>query len=129
MEETAPPLMRALVVAARCLVEGKREDGLVALQEAVEGFSDPEAIFYCARQFARLGESRRALDALTRACDGGYCCYATLNRDPWFDLLRDDPEFQRIVTRLHAVHQSMVAAFVQAGGPAVLGEAAARSPE
>ena len=120
MEATAPPLMRALIVAARCLIEGKREESLAALEQALPGFTDPEPLFYCARQFARLGEHRRALDALRLVRDRGYNCYPALERDSWFDPLRGNADFQQIVGELHVRHQSLAAAFVEAGGPAVL---------
>ena len=120
MEATAPPLMRALIVAARCLIEGKREASVAALEEALPQFTDPEPLFYCARQFARLGEHRRALDALRLARDRGYNCYSALERDPWFDSLRGEKDFQVIVAELHALHRSMMRAFVEAGGPETL---------
>jgi hypothetical protein len=121
MEKTAPSNFRSLLVAARTLIERKRQDSIAAMDNAVRGFTDPEVWFYGARHFARLGEAGRALDALQRAADGGYCSYPALDRDPWFDAVRREPAFQEIVARLRTMHESMVTAFREAGGPESLG--------
>lgn len=119
--DTAPPLMRALITAARGIIEGRYAECIPPLEEAAAATIDPETRFYCARQFARIGERRRALDLLARVAAGGYSCYAAIERDRWFDPLRDDPAFQEIEARLREIQQDMVRAFTDAGGPAVVG--------
>ena len=123
-EATALSRFRALIVAARHLIQGDRTESASALEEVVAGVIDPEVGFYAARMFARLGQPARALKELARAAESGYCGYLQVTGDRWFDSLRDDPAFQRLVGRLRERYESNVAAFHDAGGPAILGAAA-----
>ncbi len=43
-----------------------------------------------------------------------------MTQDAWFDSVRNEPEFQRLLNQAREGHQSAVAAFREAGGPAVL---------
>jgi hypothetical protein len=118
---TAPPLMRALITAARGIIEGPYAECVAPLEEAAAATTDPETAFYCARQFARIGERRRALDLLARAAASGYSCHTAIERDRWFDPLRGDPAFREIDARLREIQADIVRAFAEAGGGAVIG--------
>jgi serine/threonine protein kinase/tetratricopeptide (TPR) repeat protein len=123
MQKTAPPRMLVLVVAARAIIEGARAEIVAALDEAIETVMDPDGSFYIAREFARIGETRRAIEALERMSAAGYCAYSTLAGDAAFDALRRDAGFETILGRMRDVHHSIVEAFREAGGPGVLGDA------
>ena len=110
------------VVAARTLLEGNRVESLSALQRITEsGFSDPEGLFYVARQLAYLGEPDRALSMLKRVIEGGFVCFSMMARDPWLDPLRTDPQFASVLRRCEARHRDSVAAFLRTGGDRALG--------
>jgi non-specific serine/threonine protein kinase len=125
MEATALTRFRALVTAARHLIEGNRVESVKAAEEAVAGAPDPELMFYAARMFARQDETRRALEEIARASEAGYCSYLQATRDPWLDSLRGDPGFHTLVGHLREQHEANLAAFREAGGPAILGAEAA----
>jgi DNA-binding winged helix-turn-helix (wHTH) protein len=114
-----------LFVAARTLIEGKRAESLEALAEAARTMSDPEACYYVARHFAHLDQPRLALDFLSKSIGGGYSCFAPLTQDPWLESLRNEPEFQALVSRARERHDSAAAAFRRAGGPVLLDQATA----
>jgi predicted Zn-dependent protease len=120
MEATAPAHFRALIPAARAYVEGKVAESVEALDETVRRFTDPEVFFYAGRQFAHLGETRRALDSLARAVAGGYFGLWRGKGDAWFDPLRNEPEFARLVDQSRAGHDSALAAFRDAQGARIL---------
>lgn len=109
-----------MFVAARTLIEDQRADSVEALTEATRTMADPEWFYYAARHFARLGEPRRAIDALTRSIAGGYFCHAALADDPWFDAIRGEPEFRALIDRAREGHESAVKAFRNTGGDALL---------
>jgi hypothetical protein len=67
-----PELMRHFIGSLRLLLEGKRVESLEAAEFCIRNFPDPEAVFYMARQLARLGEVPRALEVLAGVLQSGY---------------------------------------------------------
>ena len=92
--EGYPDDCRAISGLARCLVQLGRLDEVFALVDRVGADSDQNYLLACT--LARAGETRRALDALERALDGGFNHRAWLERDPDFQGLRGDRRFRRI---------------------------------
>lgn len=75
-----------------------------------------------ARLVAAVGANELALDQLKRSRDGGYILYLVLVRkDPWLDGLRSKDEFQVVVELSKVRYQEALVAFVDAGGPQLLG--------
>jgi tetratricopeptide (TPR) repeat protein len=114
IDRMAPAGFRAFVGSVRALVEGRRAESTEAMDEVVRGILDPEAFFYAARQFAYLGESERALRALAGAVRGGYFALWRGQHDAWFDAIRGDAVFARLVEESRAGHDAALAAFRQA---------------
>ena len=112
-----PPILEA----ARALIEGRRDDSVASMTAAAVTVVDPEVSYYAARHFAHLAEPRLALDALTRATDGGYFCESGLIDDPWFGAVRDDAAFQPLLQRAGEGRASAERSFRDAGGAELLG--------
>jgi len=108
----------------RALLEGNREASLEASDELIStGFQDPEGKYYLARQLAYLSDIGRATFVLESTVDGGYFCYPQMASDPWFDPIRGDAEFKRILHKAQTLHQEAVEVFRAEGGPPLLGQA------
>ena len=95
-------------------VEGTRR-----LLEA--GFHDPEGLLFCARNLARVHASDFTLQLLAKVVDGGFYCSRLMVRDPWFDSVRGESEFNRIIHRAEEKSAAAAAAFRQASGDRLLG--------
>jgi len=127
LKQNEPPaafrIARLYTTAFRALLEGDRAESLRAMDELLLGgvFRDPEGWYYQARQLAYLSEADRALAALSQTVDLGFFCFPAMVRDPWFDPLRANPEFIRILSKAQALHQEALNAFAAEGGESVLG--------
>jgi TolB-like protein/tetratricopeptide (TPR) repeat protein len=115
---------KVFMTSLRTLLEGDREASLKASDELMAGvFKDPEGEYYLARQLAYLNDIGRATRSLKKTVDGGYFCYPQIASDPWFDPIRGDSEFKRILERAQALHREAIEVFRAEGGPPLLGQA------
>ena len=87
----------------------------------VDAWKDPEVHYMYACLLARLGDGKRALAFLARAVEGGFYCAPAIAQDPFFDPLRADPEFIRLLRLAQTRHRDASAAFTDAGGARLLG--------
>lgn len=85
------------------------------------GFSDPEGLFYMAVVVAHVEDIERALELLDRVVETGFFCYPAFTRHPWLEPLRARPEFVAILRKVERRHREARAAFIEAGGEALLG--------
>jgi eukaryotic-like serine/threonine-protein kinase len=108
------------IASLRALLEGDREQSLRALDHACALQVDPEAIYYLARTYARLGCDERAIREMTRVVDGGFVCYETFARDPWLAGLRGHPGFGALLARARTASARAAGAFASAGGRELL---------
>ncbi len=101
--------------------EGDREACVAATRQVLgTGFHDPEGLLFGVRDVAYVGATEFALEILTKVVDGGMHCPTPLVRDPWFDSLRTEPEFVRLLRRSEQEHAESLRAYVQAGGERLL---------
>jgi serine/threonine-protein kinase len=86
-----------LTMRAQALAHLDREtDAVVLVQRALQTAPEhPQAAFEAAVVYALVGEDRSALVNSRRALELGY--EPVWFRFPWFDDLRDDPEFKRLL--------------------------------
>jgi eukaryotic-like serine/threonine-protein kinase len=115
---------RWYLTALRAAMEDDH-DGCVegTKQILATGFHDPEGLLFCARSLARVHATEFALSLLDQVVDGGFSCPRALAQDPWFDFLRAEPRFIRIVHRAEAKTSDAANAYAQAGGERLLGVA------
>jgi TolB-like protein len=117
-----PEMVRTCLAATKAILEGRRQACLDAAQWWFENLRDPEAWYFMARLVAAVGEDRLALAQLNRSLEGGYVLYHALVReDSWLDSLRSKDEFRPLVARAQTRYRQALAAFVDAGGPQLLG--------
>jgi eukaryotic-like serine/threonine-protein kinase len=122
VESQWPTNERWYITAMRAAMEGDRDGCIEATQEVLNtGFHDPEGLLFCARNLARVQAGEFALSLLDRVVDGGCCCSRSLVQDPWFDSIRAEPRFVRILHRAEAKMVHAADAFAQAGGERLLG--------
>ncbi|MGQ0816019.1 MAG: tetratricopeptide repeat protein [Gemmatimonadota bacterium] len=122
----ARTLVAPYLASLRALLEHRTEDAHALIEEALSPRSvgrDGEAIFYMARQSARLGDSARALTLLDVAVDGGFFCAPVYAHDPWLETVRDTEAFSAIAIRVHTRHRQAIAAYNETGGELMLGRA------
>jgi serine/threonine protein kinase/tetratricopeptide (TPR) repeat protein len=83
-------------------VAGRREDA----HRMIEEIRDPsrqryQSSYALAAIYAGLGETSQALEWIEKACDERATWMIFLRVHPYFDDLRSEPRFQKIVDRLH----------------------------
>jgi eukaryotic-like serine/threonine-protein kinase len=118
--EAADSRAGSYIASLRALLEGDPEQSLRALDHATALQVDPEAIYYLARTYARLGSDQRALREMTRVVHGGFVCHETFARDPWLAGLRGDQAFEALLTRARKASARAAEAFACAGGHEIL---------
>jgi len=75
----------------------------------VERDDDPEINYFFAGHLAYCGQTAAALRMLKTAISRNYCSYPAVDKDPFFDSLRNNPEFGRIRAAGMACHDNFVA--------------------
>ena len=113
--------MRAFVTAWRAMFEDKREESLLAAEECIQHYLDPEGVFYMGLIMARLGESARALTVLSECMSRGFCSPIVLQSNGWFDPLRRSGEFKRLLEEAEKTFDETYKSYHSAGGQAMLG--------
>ena len=97
----------------------------VRLRELLDGylvtFPDPEWHFYAGLMFAYTEEYDRAIKVLANAVRRGFYPLHTLLHHAWLDPIREQPGFQSVLRDAERRHQDALAAFIEAGGPRLLG--------
>jgi eukaryotic-like serine/threonine-protein kinase len=113
---------RPYLTALRAAMENNRDECAEGTRQILAtGFHDPEGLLFCARNLARVQDSEFALSLLDKVVEGGFSCPRSLVQDPWFDSLRAEPRFIRILHRAEAKTADAAKAFAEAGGERLLG--------
>lgn len=110
------------IIAARALLEGRRDESLAAAHRiARSNFKDPEALYYIARHLVHLGDGEEGLLLLARSIDGGFFAHPVVARDPWLEPIRADPRLADLLTKAEERHLAARAAFLERDGRRALG--------
>jgi|GEM_PF-1686926 len=115
-----PTPMRAFIGAWRAMLEGNGRESLVAAEQCVQHYLDPEGVFYMGLIMARSGKTERALTVLSESMDRGFSSVYVLQRNPWCDGLRSTLKFVQLVERAKANFIEADQEYRAAGGPQVL---------
>jgi eukaryotic-like serine/threonine-protein kinase len=111
-------------------IEGRGSpDALCSATEALERSTDLDGRFYAVASLARFGGEQgadRAVQNLAKLVSGGFFPYETLMKHPWLDGLRHRPDFLSTLEQANDRHSEAQAAFMKAGGEALLGAAQRR---
>jgi|CZLA01.1.fsa_nt_gi serine/threonine protein kinase len=75
------------------------------------GVSDAEGMYKVAQAYAVLGDKASALHMLRHSIAGGFFCYPYFVRDPLLQSLRDEPEFQTLMSQALHRHEQFKATF------------------
>ena len=87
---------------------GAPTDEIKALSSKVEIDDDPEMDYLFAGHLAYCGQTEPALRMLKIAIDRHYCSFPTVDKDPFFDRLRNNPQFQKLRLAGEACHADFV---------------------
>jgi serine/threonine protein kinase/tetratricopeptide (TPR) repeat protein len=92
-------------ITRKAIIQGDTLTGLQAMQKREKlNISDSEPIYYSACDYALLGDKNGCLRALQKAIAGGYFNYPLMQRESDLDLMRDDPEFQKVLEKAKEKH-------------------------
>jgi len=75
------------------------------------GVSDAEGIYKVAQAYAVLGDKVSALHMLRHSVGGGFFCYPYFMRDPLLQSLRNEPDFQELMSQAFHRHEQFKTAF------------------
>lgn len=79
-----------------------------SLASKVEIDDDPEVNYFFAGHLAYCRQDEAALQMLKIAIERNYCSYPTMDKDPFFDGLRANPQFQKLRLAGMACHNDFV---------------------
>jgi DNA-binding winged helix-turn-helix (wHTH) protein/TolB-like protein len=79
-----------------------------ALASKVEVDDDPEVDYFFAGHLAYCGQTEAALRFLKIAIERNYCSYPAIDKDPFFDGLRENARFQKLRQTGIACHDDFV---------------------
>jgi DNA-binding winged helix-turn-helix (wHTH) protein/TolB-like protein len=87
---------------------GDSSSEIQSLARNVEIDDDPEMDYMFAGHLAYCGQNTAALRMLKIAIDRHYCSFPTVDKDPFFDKLRTNPQFQKLRLAGQACHTDFV---------------------
>jgi len=115
-------LLAALARSSMAAVLDDRELVLSSAQEVLDGgFADAEGLTFLVRNYAKVGETDRALALLERAVNRNFTVPTTLEVDPWLESLRGDLRFERLLLHARDTQRHAAELFVRSNGPRLLG--------
>jgi hypothetical protein len=85
---------------------GAPAEEIKSLASKVEVDDDPEMDYLFAGHLAYCRQNDAALRMLKIAIDRHYCSYPALDKDPFFDGLRSNPQFQKLRLAGMACHDA-----------------------
>jgi eukaryotic-like serine/threonine-protein kinase len=122
LEAQWPSSERWYLKSLRAAFENDRDQCIEGTRQLLgSGFHDPEGLLFCSRNLARVQARDFTLELLGRVVDGGFYCPRIMVHDPWFDSVRAEPEFIRVLHRAQEASAEAAAAFTRAGGERLLG--------
>lgn len=108
-------LMRSLLA----ILEGRGPDAADAMA-STDIVREPEVLFYFARHFSMLGNSREAIEVLKRSLKGGFSASRSLERDGEWSAARKHTEFERVLSDAKGKEENARRLFAEAGGRQLL---------
>ena len=115
--EMEPSLLPANVGKALSYsIKHDNAHGLKVLHETEDrieelGVTDPEGIYKIAQAYAVLGDKASALHMLRHSIGGGFFCYPYFVRDPLLQNIRNEPEFQTLMSQARQRHEEFKISF------------------
>jgi len=84
--------------AMLAIMEGNKDEARI-LMEKLENyeFKDAEPYYFIAQIYGLLNDKPACYRCLRRTIEGGFFNYSLMTRDIFFDPVRDDPEFDKIL--------------------------------
>jgi hypothetical protein len=73
--------------------------------------TDPEGIYKIAQAYAVWGDKASALHMLRHSIGGGFFCYPYFVRDPVLRNIRNEPEFQTLMSQARQRHEEFKTSF------------------
>ena len=115
--DSDPGLLPAQVGKALSFaIQHKNAEGLEFLRQTTaklegKGVMDAEGIYKVAQAHAVLGDKASALRTLRRSIEGGFFCYPYFMRDPLLNSLRNEDEFNQLMSQAQQRHEQFKARF------------------
>ncbi len=90
-----------------CFITKETEKGLKALK-ALEGSEthDAEQLYLFANVYGLYGEKKDCIRLLDKCIEEGFFNYQVISTDPFLDPVRDDPDFQKILSKAKSKHEN-----------------------
>jgi eukaryotic-like serine/threonine-protein kinase len=102
-EETADAASTLAVLRAHLGDSAQAEQEIrIAVEKGGRGSHFHHASYNIATAYALMGKAKEALEWLEKTADWGMPCYPLFAKDPFFDKLRGDPDFQAFLARQRA---------------------------
>jgi serine/threonine protein kinase len=86
-------------------VQGRPSAEIAKLAAESQPVTDSETNYFTAEHLSYARQKDASLRMLSRAVEGGYCAYPTMDSDPYFIPLRGDREFGRIQAAARACRE------------------------
>jgi TolB-like protein len=114
------PIFASMLSALRALLDDAPEASLAFARLAAQ-HSDPEALFLYGAGQARVGDRNGALATLAASVAGGFAVPDALRGHPWLAATRSEGALTGLVERAEVARAEAARAFLEAGGPSLLG--------